>query len=81
MRQSCCLTGRSAACAGADESTRRAAEQRSLGHAMHAHLVEFLRSLLRTPGMEVSLLPPRPHAAQLLPGRVRGLGHAMAAHT
>ena len=63
MRQSCCLVGRFAARTGADESTRRAAEQRSLGHAMHAHLVEFLRSLLRAPGMEVSHLPP--HTAQL----------------
>ena len=43
--------------AGADESTRRAMEQRSLGHAMHTHLVEFLRSFLRTPALEVSGLP------------------------
>ena len=39
--------------AGADDSTRRAMEQRSLGHAMHTHLVEFLRSFLRTPALEV----------------------------
>ncbi len=38
---------------GADEGTRRATEQRSLGHAMHTHLVEFLRAFLRTPGLEV----------------------------
>ena len=63
---SCCLRGRSAARAGADESMRRAAEQRSLGHVMHAHLVEFLRSLLRAPGMEVSALLPWLHALQLL---------------
>ena len=49
--------GHSAVRVGADESTRRAAEQRSLGHARHAHLVEFLRALLRVPGMEGSLLP------------------------
>jgi len=28
-------------------------EQRGLGHAMHTHLVEFLRSFLRTPALEV----------------------------
>ena len=39
--------------AGADDSTRRAMEQRSLGHAMHTHLVEFLRSFLRTTALEV----------------------------
>ena len=43
--------------AGADESMRRAMEQRSLGHAMHTLLVEFLRSFLRTPALEVRGLP------------------------
>ncbi len=39
--------------AGADESMRRSMEQRSLGHVMHTLLVEFLRSFLRTPALEV----------------------------
>jgi hypothetical protein len=43
---------------GADDSTRRAMEQRSLGHAMHTHLVEFLRAFLRTPGLEVGCCDP-----------------------
>lgn len=28
-------------------------EQRSLGHAMHTHLVEFLRSFLHAPNLQV----------------------------
>ena len=55
---------------GADESTRRAMEQRSLGHAMHTHLVEFLRAFLRTPGLEVGCCDPELPILHLLHGYI-----------